>query len=125
MPDERTTSFAKSVEGLVHEESALDRARRVRDAFNERNAGTEHQKQDEAERLQSGSRTVQEDAPVLKPAPAGPLRHQPDSQAAYGRLAEERAEANQKLAAARRAHEAIKNREGQQRSRDPERDRER
>ena len=44
---ERATSFAKSVEGLQHEESALDHARALRDQF--ARAQNDNQKQKETE----------------------------------------------------------------------------
>ncbi len=124
---ERTTSFAKSVEGLHHEESALDRARVLRDQFERaQEQDNEKQKPREAERPRdetekSGSRTVKEDAPVLRPTPSGPMR-QPDRQAAYGKLAKERSIEQRKIESAKIAHE-FKAR--QQKSHDHERDRER
>src|SRR6266853_1347282 len=90
---ERTTSFAKSVEGLHHDESALDRARALRDQFV--HAQEQHnQKPREAERPQgetekSGSQMVKQDAPVLRPTPSGMLR-QPDRQAFYSKMTKER-----------------------------------
>ena len=112
---ERTTSFAKSVEGLHHEESALDRARALRDQFaHAQEQNNEHGKPREAERPQdgtakgetekSGSQMVREDAPVMRPAPSGPMR-QPDRQAAYGKLAKERSAENRKIEAAKMAQE--------------------
>ena len=50
---ERTTSFAKSVEGLHKEESALDRARSLRDQFTHaQEQNNEKQKPREAEKPQ-------------------------------------------------------------------------
>src|ERR1039458_5169137 len=92
---ERTTSFAKSVEGLHHEESALDRARSLRDQFvHAQEQNNAQQKSREAEKPRdetekSGSQMVREDAPGMRPTPSGPMR-QPDRQAAYGRVAEGR-----------------------------------
>src|ERR1700722_19000564 len=124
---ERPTSFAKSIEGLHHEESALDRARALRDQFRHaQEQNNEMQKPREAERPRdetekSGSQMVRQDAPVMRPTPNGPMR-QPDRQAAYGKLAKERSAENQKLDAARMAQEF---RERQQKSHDHERDRDR
>ena len=112
---ERTTSFAKSVEGLHHEESALDRARALRDQFvHAQEQNNEKQKPREAEKPldgtqkgeteKSGSQMVREDAPVMRPTPSGPMR-QPDRQAAYGKLAKERSAENRKIEAAKMAQE--------------------
>jgi hypothetical protein len=121
---DRTTSFAKSIEGLVHPESALDRARRLKDQFVRAQNDNQPPKQRETEKPPVGSQMVKDDMPVLRPTPNGPLR-QPDRQAAYGRLSQERAEANKNLAAARRAHEAFRTKQGQHKTHDNDRDRER
>jgi hypothetical protein len=129
---ERTTSFAKSVEGLHYEESALDRARALRDQFNHaKEQNNEQQKPREAERPQdgtqkgesekSGSQMVRDDAPVLRPTPSGPMR-QPDRQAAYGKLAKERSAEERKAEAMKLAQQL---RDRQQKSHDHERDRDR
>src|SRR5260370_32362091 len=100
---ERTTSFAKSVEGLHHEESALDRARARRDQF--AHAQEKHAKKPrEAERPQgetekSGSQMIREDASAMRPAPTGPMR-QLDRSAAYGKLARERGAEQKKIESA-------------------------
>src|ERR1039458_4405543 len=97
---ERTTSFAKSVEGLHHEESALDRARALRDQFvHAQEQNNEHGKPREAERPQdgsargetekSGSQMIKDDAPVLRPTPSGPMRQMSDRNAATARLRSE------------------------------------
>jgi hypothetical protein len=122
---ERPTSFAKSVEGLHHEESALDQARALRDQFEK----AQEQKQErqiprEAERPRedtekSGSQMVKTDAPVMRPTPSGPMR-QPDRQLAYGKLAKERSAENKKNDAAKMAQEFW---ERQQKSHDQDRDR--
>jgi hypothetical protein len=90
---ERTTSFAKSVEGLHHEESALDRARSLRDQFvhaqeqnNEKQKS--HQRQ-QGETEKSGSQMVRQDAPHLQPAPSGPMRQAADRFTAYRKLEKE------------------------------------
>jgi hypothetical protein len=91
---ERTTSFAKSVEGLHKEESALDRARSLRDQFTHaQEQNNEKQKPREAEKPQgetekSGSAMVKDDAPVLRPTPNGPMRQMADRQASAANVVE-------------------------------------
>ena len=124
---ERTTSFAKSVEGLHQEESALDRARSLRDQFVHAQEQNNQQKQREAERPQgetekSGSQMIREDAPVLRPTPNGPMRQMIDRQAAASRLGKERGDAAKKNEAAKIAQQF---RAKQSRSHDHDRDRER
>jgi hypothetical protein len=122
---ERTTSFAKSVEGLHKEESALDRARALRDQFahakeqnNEQQRRAAERPRDETEK--SGSQTVKEDAPVLRPTPNGPMR-QADRSAAYGKVAKERSAENKKIEALKLAQQY----KAAQKSHDHDRDRER
>lgn len=92
---ERTTSFAKSVEGLHKEESALDRARSLRDQFTHaQEQNNEKQKPRETARQQgetekSGSQMVKQDAPALQPTPNGNMRQAADRFAAYRKLAKE------------------------------------
>jgi hypothetical protein len=89
---ERTTSFAKSVEGLHHEQSALDRARSLRDQFvHAQEQNNENQKPREAAKQQgesekSGSQMVRQDAPTLKPTPSGIMRQSSDRFAANRKL---------------------------------------
>jgi hypothetical protein len=122
---ERPTSFAKSVEGLHHEASALDQARALRDQFEKaQQEKIDRQKPREAERPReetdkSGSQMVKTDAPVMRPTPNGPMR-QPDRQVAYGKLAKERSMENKKNDAAKMAQEFW---ERQQKSHDHDRDR--
>ena len=129
---ERTTSFAKSVEGLHHGESALDRARALRDQFvqaqeqnNERQNPREAEKpQDGAQKGEtekSGSQMVRQDAPVLRPTPSGPMRQMSDRQASAVKLGKEHDNADAKIEAARKVQEAFKARQGK--SHDHERDR--
>jgi len=127
---ERTTSFAKSVEGLHQEESALDRARALRDQFaHAQEQNNEKQKPREAERPQdgetekSGSQMIKEDAPVLRPTPSGPMRQMPDRYAAATKLGKEHDSADARLEAAKKVQEAFKARQGK--SHDHERDHER
>ena len=80
MAEERKTSFAKDVDGLHKEESALDRARALRDQFahaQEQNNNKEQNRQ--GERLQgetekSGSQMVRQDAPGMHLRPGGAAR---------------------------------------------------
>lgn len=91
---ERTTSFAKSVKGLHHEESALDRARALRDQFahvqeqsNEKQKSRQTEKPRETEQV--GSQMVRNDKPLLQPTPRGNMRQAPDRFAAYRKLQRE------------------------------------
>jgi hypothetical protein len=118
---DRPTSAAKSVEGLHHEESALDRARSLRDQFVHAQNDNQKQKATEAEKPPAGSQMVRQDAPVLRPTPSGPMRQMPDRQASAVKLGKEHDNADAKLEAARKAQEAFKARQGK--SHDHERDR--
>src|ERR1700676_4925349 len=106
---DRPTSVAKSVEGLHHEESALDRARALRDQFARAQNDNQQQKESQTERPPAeGSQMVKEDAPSLKPTPSGPMRDAPDRQASAAKLEKEHGSANAKLDAAKRAQETLK-----------------
>jgi hypothetical protein len=121
---DRPTSVAKSVEGLHQEQSALDRARALRDQFahvQEQNNQKQAERPRETEK--DGSQMVKDDKPVLRPTPSGPMRQAPDRYAASTRLGQEHDNAEAKIEAARKAQEAFKAR--QQQDRDQERDRER
>jgi hypothetical protein len=121
---DRPTSFAKSVEGLHHEESALDRARALRDQFSRAQNDNQQQKEQQTERPPAeGSQMVQQDAPVLRPTPTGPMRAGPDRYAAATKLGKEYDKEDAKIEAAKKAREAFKARQGK--SHDHERDRER
>ena len=121
---DRPTSFAKSVEGLHHEESALDRARALRDQFARAQNDNQQQKEQQTERPPAeGSQMVQQDAPVLRPSPTGPMRAGPDRYAAATKLGKEHDQADAKIEAAKKAQEAFKARQGK--SHDRERDHER
>jgi hypothetical protein len=124
---ERTTSFAKSVEGLHKEESALDRAKSLRDQFTHvQEQNNDKQKPREAEKPQdtekSGSQMVSTDAPVLRPTPSGPMRQMADRQASAAKLSKERNDSAQKLQQAQQMRDAFKER--QQKSPDHGHDRE-
>src|SRR5260370_37905154 len=116
---ERTTSFAKSVEGLHHEESALDRARALRGQFaHAQEQNNEKQKPREAEKPQgetekSGSQMVRNDRPLMRPTPSGPMRATPDRYAAATKLGKEHDNADAKIEPARKLQEAFKARQGQ------------
>lgn len=99
---DRTTSFAKSVEGLHHEPSALDRVRSLGESIARWFQG---EPEPAAPTERTGSRMVQEDAPVLQPTPAGPMRWQTDHVISYGRVAKEREHARRKLRSAEMKHE--------------------
>jgi hypothetical protein len=120
---DRPTSAAKSVEGLHHEESALDRARSLKAQFVRAQNDNQQQKESQAEKPPAGSQMVREDRPVLRPTPNGPMRQMPDRQAATARLDKEHDNAAAKMAAAQKAQEAFKAR--QQQIHDHDRDRER
>jgi len=98
---ERTTSFAKSVEGLHHEESALDRARALRDQFvhaqEQNNEQQKPQQRSREETEKSGSQMVKQDAPVLHPTPKGNMRQIPDRFAAFRKLEKEHRKAGTSL----------------------------
>ena len=126
---DRPTSFAKSVEGLHHEESALDRARALRDQFKHaQEQNNEKQKPREAERPQGetekgGSQMVRNDKPRPHLTPNGPMRTGPDRHASATKLGKEHDSADAKIEEARKAQAAFKARQGK--SHDHERDRER
>jgi hypothetical protein len=121
---ERPTSAAKSVEGLHHEESALDRALALREQFARAQNDNQQQPERQTERPPAeGSQMIKEDAPVLKPTPSGPMRQIPDRQAAAAKLGNEHDNAAAKIEAAQKAQQAFKAR--QQQIHDHERDRER
>src|SRR5438309_677912 len=114
---DRPTSFAKSVDGLHHEESALDRARALRDQFNRAQNDNQRQQERQTERQTErppaeGSQMVRQDAPVLRPTPSGPMRAGPDRYAAATKLGKEHDKEDAKLEAARKLNEAVKARQG-------------
>ena len=121
---DRPTSYAKGVEGLHHEESALDRARALRDQFSRAQNDNQQQKEQQTERPPAeGSQMVRQDAPALRPTPTGPMRAGPDRYAAATKLGKEHDKADAKIEAAKKAQEAFKARQGK--SHDRERDHER
>jgi hypothetical protein len=123
---DRATSLAKNVDGLVQQESALDRARSLKEQFDRAQNQQEHQKSRETEQAKGGAQQrsmIKDDAPVLRPTPSGPMRDGPDRNAFNAKLQQERANEAQKLQEAEKLREALKAR--QQQDRDQERDRER
>jgi hypothetical protein len=121
---DRPTSVAKSVEGLQHDESALDRARALRDQFARVQNDNQQNKEQQTERQPAaGSRMVRQDAPALRPTPTGPMRAGPDRSAFARKLGKEHDQADAKIEAAKKAHEAFKARQGK--THDRERDHER
>src|ERR1039457_1577298 len=109
---DRPTSAAKSVEGLHHEESALDRARSLKAQFVRAQNDNQQQKESQAEKPPAGSQMVREDRPVLRPTPNGPMRQMPDRQASAVKLGKEHDNADAKIEAARKAQEAFRARQG-------------
>ena len=120
---DRPTSVAKSVEGLHQEESALDRARALREQFTRAQNDNQQQKERQTEQPPVGSQMVKEDAPALRPSPTGPMRQMPDRQAAVAKLGKEHDNAAARIEAAQKAQEGFKARK--QQTHDHERDRER
>ena len=120
---DRPTSVAKSVEGLHHEESALDRARALREQFARAQNDNQQQKESQTEKPPGeGSQTVKEDAPALKPTPSGPMRQMSDRQASNAKLDKEHENAA-RLEAARKAQESFKARQGKSHDHDRDHDR--
>lgn len=123
---DRPTSVAKSIEGLQHAESPLDRVRALRDQF--ARAQNDNQQQQQKERQTErppaqGSQMIREDAPSLKPAPRGHMRQMADRQASVSKVRKEQDIAAARKEAARKALATAKARQGK--THDHERDRER
>lgn len=120
---DRPTSVAKSVEGLHQDESALDRARALRDQFARAQNDNQQQKERQPEQPPVGSQMVKEDAPALRPSPSGPMRQMPDRQAAVAKIGKEHDNAAARIEAAQKAQEAFKARQQQTHDHDRDRDR--
>ena len=91
-------------------ESALDRALALRDQFARAQNDNQKQKETEAEKPpseteKSGSKMINQDAPVLRPTPSGPMRQMTDRQTASARLGKERGDAGKKNEAAKMAQQ--------------------
>jgi hypothetical protein len=79
----RTTSHAKTVDGLVHEESALDRARALKEEFNRDKPAPEHSRAREHDKDQQSEKAVDlAHSPRPEPhlRPEGPIRREVDRQ---------------------------------------------
>jgi hypothetical protein len=116
MDNERSTSFSKNIEGLHHEENALDHTPSVRDQFS---PAPEQDNELKVVETGEGSRMVQEDAPVLRPTPSGPMRDIPDRYAAATKLGREQDEADKRI------REAIEAKARQRHGREQDHERER
>jgi hypothetical protein len=127
---DRPTSFAKSVEGLHHEKSALDEARALRDDFNHaQKQNNQKQKPREAEKPQgetekSGSPMIKDDRPRPQLTPNGPMRTGPDRYASKTKLNKEHRSADAKVEEARKLQQSLKAIQGKS-DHNPDRDRER
>jgi hypothetical protein len=97
---DRATSFAKGLDGLVQKNSALARARALKEQFNRAANQQEQQQSRETEQAKSGTQqgSVKEDASALRPTPTGPK----------SKLAKERDSEAAKLEAAKKAQETYK-----------------
>ena len=128
---DRPTSFAKSVEGLHHEESALDRARALRDQFKHaQEQNNESQKPREAEKPRgetekSGSPMIRNHKQHPQLTPNGPMRTGPDRYASATDLNKEHRSADAKIEAARKLQRALEAHQGKSHEHDRDRDRER
>ncbi|MGA7796788.1 MAG: hypothetical protein WCA19_27485 [Candidatus Acidiferrales bacterium] len=121
---ERTTSFAKTVDGLHKDENALDRARALKEQFDRAQNDNHQQKESQTERPPAeGSQMVKDDAPALKPAPSGPMREASDREANVAKLEKEFNSAAARIEEAKKAQETYKARQGK--SREHDRDNER
>lgn len=122
---ERATSIAKSLDGLAQKDSALDRALKLKELYNRAANQQEHQQSKETEQAKSGtqqdSQMIKDDALKLRPTPSGPMRQMTDEKIYAAKLQKERANEEAKIEAARKAQEAFKAR--QQQDRDQERER--
>lgn len=109
---DRPTSVAKSVEGLHHEESALDRARALRDQFARAQNDNQQQKERQTERPPAqGSQMIREDALALKPTPSGPMRQMADRQASAAKFRKEQDISAARIEAAKKAQATVKARQ--------------
>jgi hypothetical protein len=126
---DRPTSFAKSVEGLHHEKSALDEARALRDDFKHaQEQNNERQKPREAEKPQGetekgGSPMIRKDRPAPHLTPNGPMRPGPDRDAYETKLRNDHF-SDAKIEEARKLQQDLKALQGKS-DHNPDRDRER
>lgn len=118
---ERTTSFAKSVDGLLKKESALDRTPALRDAQEQNDEKPRESEKPQGESEKSGSQMVTTDAPVLRPTPNGPMRQMADRQASTARLSKEGTDSARKLQEARQLRDQHNAQQQKSNDRDHER----
>jgi hypothetical protein len=121
----RGTSAAKNVDGLTHQESALDRARALKEQFNRAASHQEQQQSKETEQskgsAQQGSQMVKKDAPPTRPKPPSPMLAL-DRQAAHGNVAKERSAEDRKIEAAKIAQQ-FRDRQGKSNDHDHDHER--
>jgi hypothetical protein len=124
---DRTTSFAKSVEGLHYEESALDNAPVLRHEFANAKEQDNQKQQPEkphGETEKSGSPMINKDAPALNMQPPRAMRQGPDRISSASKVKREVMSEQQKLD---RAHKLLESYRAQNpthsRSHDHDRDR--
>ena len=115
MDNERSTSFSKNIEGLHHEENALDKTSPLKEDFH---PAKEQDNEPGPHPVEPGrgSDMVKDDAPHLRPTPSGPMRDIPDRYASATKLGKERDEADERI---RQAIEA----KARQRGKDKDRER--
>src|ERR1700756_5676994 len=94
MDNERSTSFSKNIEGLHHEENALDREEPLKDRFT---PAPEQDNELKVVEAGEGSDMVKDDAPHLRPTPSGPMRDIPDRYAAATKLGKEQDESDRRI----------------------------
>jgi hypothetical protein len=117
--DERSTSFSKNLEGLHHEENALDKTSPLKDKF-EPAKEQDNQRGPHPVEPERGSDMVKGDAPHLRPTPSGPMRDIPDRYAAASKLGKEHDDADSRI---RKAIEAKARQRGRERGQEKERER--
>jgi len=119
----RTTSHAKSVDGLARQETALDRALTLREHFNRAQAQQQAQQMEQTKsgEQQQGSGMVKRHAPQPRLTPKGPMRNLADRQVRGTAFQREHTAEAQKLENARKAAELLRTRQQNDRDRDQER----
>lgn len=118
--NKRTTSLAKSVDGLAREESALDRALRLKEHFEQAKAAqAQSLQQEQAQQKTTGhvaSRTIRKHAPRHNLNPPSPMRQGPDRQAYLEDHKKDVANENKKLERAKEALDRLNERLNQQKT---------
>ena len=125
-PLERTTSFAKSIKGLVQTENALDRARGLKEQYDQ--TQQQHQQSRQTEQAkdgseQQGSQKIRQDKPAPELKPGGSMRPAARQQDARAKFARELDLSDARLDKVRKAQEDFK--KAHQHNHDHDRDRER